>query len=386
MAMALVLLLAIVAIVIWNARRQAPVYPSAPVVRGALEASVAAIGVLQPRQYVDVGAQVSGQINRLHIKPGDKVAKGDLLVEIDPSVQQAAVDAGRAQVAGLRAQLQDQLAQHRLAQRQYNRHTLLAREGATRDEDVQVAEAAVASAAARADHLRAQIAQVRATLKADEARLGYTRIYAPMEGTVVAVYARAGQTLNAAYQTPNILRVADLSGMTVWTEVSEADIGRVKAGMPVYFTTLGAGGDDAARRWHGTVRQVLPSPQGMPSSGEGPAGVQQQAASKAVMYTVLFDVDNADGVLMPQMTAQVTFVVARVEDALLVPLTALVAGGQPDHYTVHVLGRRGGPAQREIVTGVRSRIAAQVVDGLRPGELVVTGPAASDGGEKWLQW
>ncbi len=117
MAMALVLLLAIVAIVIWNARRQAPVYPSAPVVRGALEASVAAIGVLQPRQYVDVGAQVSGQINRLHIKPGDKVAKGDLLVEIDPSVQQAAVDAGRAQVAGLRAQLQDQLAQHRLAQR-----------------------------------------------------------------------------------------------------------------------------------------------------------------------------------------------------------------------------------------------------------------------------
>eukprot|EP01032_Pedospumella_encystans_P001582 gene1582-1837_t len=87
-------------------------------------------------------------------------------------------------------------------------------------------------------NLAAQIAQTQATLQADEARLGYTRIFAPMAGTVVSVDAREGQTLNATYQTPNVLRIADLSSMTVWSEVSEADVRRVKPGMAVYFTTL----------------------------------------------------------------------------------------------------------------------------------------------------
>ncbi|MFS2055965.1 efflux RND transporter periplasmic adaptor subunit, partial [Variovorax sp. CT11-76] len=121
----------------------------------------------------------------------------------------------------------------------------------TREEDVQSAEASVASAAARIDNLAAQIAQTQATLQADEARLGYTRIFAPMAGTVVSVDAREGQTLNATYQTPNVLRIADLSSMTVWSEVSEADVRRVKPGMAVYFTTLGAADQ---RRWSGTVR------------------------------------------------------------------------------------------------------------------------------------
>ena len=82
--------------------------------------------------------------------------------------------------------------------------------GATTLNDLQAAEATLASAAARIDHLKAQIEQTQASLKADEARLGYTRIYAPMAGTVVSVEAREGQTLNATYQTPNILRIADI--------------------------------------------------------------------------------------------------------------------------------------------------------------------------------
>src|SRR5690606_19731908 len=157
------------------------------------------------------------------------------------------------------------------------------------------------------DYLRAQIDQTQASQRAEEARLGYTRIYASMAGTVVSVEAREGQTLNATYQTPNILRIADLSGMTVWTEVSEADVRRVKAGMPVFFTTLG-GSDEMARRWESTVRQVLPTPPVAPASEGGAA----PAATKAVVYTVLFDVDNTDGELMPQMTAQVAFITAEV--------------------------------------------------------------------------
>ena len=162
-----------------------------------------AIGTLQPQTYVDVGAQVSGQITRLHVQPGSAVEKGQLLAEIDPSVQQATVDAGRAALAGLRAQLADQKAQHRLAGQQHVRQQQMARFDSTPLAELELAEATLASAAARIDHLKAQIDQTQASLKADEARLGYTRIYAPMAGSVVGLDAKEGQTLNATYQTPN---------------------------------------------------------------------------------------------------------------------------------------------------------------------------------------
>ncbi|MDH1702484.1 efflux RND transporter periplasmic adaptor subunit [Comamonas terrigena] len=371
--------------VLWWASRPHTAYQTEAVARGDVEATVTAIGTLQPRRYVDVGAQVSGQITRLLVAPGTTVEKGALLVEIDPSVQRATVDAGRASLAGLRAQLAEQQAQHRLAQQQWERQQQMAREGATRDEDVQSAQAQLAGAAARIEHLKAQIEQTQATLKADEARLGYTRIYAPMAGTVVTVEAREGQTLNATYQTPNILRIADLTAMTVWTDVSEADVRRVKPGMPVYFTTLGSAGQDKPRRWSSEVRQVLPAP----SASVAPAGNAANApaaATKAVAYTVLFDVDNLDAELMPQMTAQVVFVAERAPQALTVPLVALQPDAKGGGQVVRVLNARGQPESRAVQTGVRSRHQVAVLQGLEEGEKVVTGETTSAGGLRWLQW
>ncbi|WP_373423626.1 efflux RND transporter periplasmic adaptor subunit [Variovorax boronicumulans] len=342
---------------------------SVPVARGTIESSVSALGVLQPRHYVDVGAQVSGQILRLHVQPGDVVKRGQLLVEIDPSVQRATVDAGRASLAGLRAQRDDQQAQHVLAQQQHARQRQMAADGATRDEDVQAAQAALASAGARVRQLEAQIAQTQATLKADEARLGYTSIYAPMSGTVVSVEAREGQTLNATYQTPNVLRIADLSSMTVWSEVSEADVRRIKTGMPVYFTTLG----ESQRRWQGHVRQLLPAPP-VPESktGSDSSAKPSAAASKVVVYTALFDVDNADGELMPQMTAKVAFVEYAEKDALSVPLAALVpVAGSSDRFTARVLRPDGKVEVRQLRVGVRNRLAAQVLEGAQAGDRIV---------------
>lgn len=371
--------------VLWWAGRPYTAYQTEAVARGDVEATVTAIGTLQPRRYVDVGAQVSGQITRLLVAPGTTVEKGALLVEIDPSVQRATVDAGRASLAGLRAQLAEQQAQHRLAQQQWERQQQMAREGATREEDVQSAQAQLAGAAARIEHLKAQIEQTQATLKADEARLGYTRIYAPMAGTVVTVEAREGQTLNATYQTPNILRIADLTAMTVWTDVSEADVRRVKPGMPVYFTTLGSAGQDKPRRWSSEVRQVLPAP----SASVAPVGNAANApaaATKAVAYTVLFDVDNLDAELMPQMTAQVVFVAERAPQALTVPLVALQPDVKSDGQVVRVLNARGQPESRSVQTGVRSRHQVAVLQGLEEGEKVVTGETTSAGGLRWLQW
>nr|WP_315429708.1 efflux RND transporter periplasmic adaptor subunit [uncultured Albidiferax sp.] len=348
--------------------------------RAHIETSVTAMGTLQPRRYVDVGAQVSGQVNRLYVQPGAQVGKGQLLVEIDPSVQQATVDASHAALAGLRAQLADQQAQYRLAGHQHVRQLQMARDEATRLEDVQTAEATLASAAAKIDNLRAQIDQTQATLKADEARLGYTLIFAPMAGTVVSLEAREGQTLNATYQTPNILRIADLSAMTVWTEVSEADVRRVKPGMPVYFTTLG--GD--ARRWQGRVRQVLPAP---PVAEAKAAAAGQAATSKVVLYTVLFDVDNLDAELMPQMTAQVSFVTASAQNVLTVPMPALKpVPGQPDRYTARVLRSDGQVESRTVRLGVKTRLTAEVLDGLQEGEQLVTGERVAASGLSRFQW
>jgi membrane fusion protein, macrolide-specific efflux system len=367
-------------------RRDGPRYDTLTVSRGDVQAHVTAIGTLQPRRYVDVGAQVSGQVNRLHVQPGAEVKKGQLLVEIDPSVQQATVDGGRAALTGLRAQLADQQAQHWLASQQYARQKALAQIGATRLEDAQIAEATLASAAAKIDNLKAQIDQTQATLKADEARLGYTRIYAPMSGTVVSLEAREGQTLNATYQTPNILRIADLSAMTVWTEVSEADVRRVKPGMAVYFTTLGSHEDATPRRWSGSVRQVLPAPPLADNKGSGSAA---PAATKAVAYTVLFDVDNSDGELMPQMTAQASFITAQAQNVVAVPLTALTVQpavpGQPARYTARVLRPDGSVDTRDVQVAVRSRHLVEVRQGLQEGELLVTGERSDSDGATWFQ-
>lgn len=388
-AAVLVLGAALGGLVWWGSRPAAPQYDSAAAVRADVEATVDAIGTLQPRRYVDVGAQVSGQILRLAVQPGDVVKKGQLLVEIDPSVQQAVVDGGRAALAGLRAQLAEQQALHLLAGQRLARQRQMERDQATRPEDVQTAEAELAAAAARMERLRAQIAQTQASLQADEARLGYTRIYAPMAGTVVTVDAREGQTLNATYQTPSVLRIADLSTMTVWTEVSEADIARVKAGMPVSFTTLGAhtaeAGAAAARRWASTVRQVLPAPPTPEGKAAGGAGTSTQAAAaKAVVYTVLFDVGNEGHTLLPQMTAQARFVTQAASGAIAVPLAALVQA-EGGGAQLRVLQADGSVQVRAVRVGVRSRHQAEILEGLAEGERVVTAERPAERGVRWFK-
>ncbi len=237
---------------------------------------------------------------------------------------------------------------------------------------MQTAQAEVRATQARIDMFQAQIRQAQASLRSDEAELGYTRIYAPMSGTVVAVGAREGQTLNAQQQTPLILRIARLSPMTVWAEVSEADIGHVKPGMTAYFTTLAGG----SRRWSSTVRQILPVPPRPleASQGGSPSG-GRSGSERVVLYTVLLDVDNADRALMTDMTAQVFFVAAQANDVLTVPIAALQDTGQ-----VRVLADNGDVQPRTVRTGVSDRLRTEIVDGLSEGDRVLIGPASGSGG------
>ena len=369
---------------------------TAVVTRGNLEDTVTATGTLQPKEFVDVGTQVSGQLKKLLVDIGAVVKAKDLLAEIDPSVYQAKVDGDQAQLLNQKALLVDKQAQLALADLQLTRQQNLMRENATTAELLQSAEATRKSALAQQDSIKAQIQQTESTLRGDEANLGYTKIYAPIAGTVVSQTAKQGQTLNANQQAPIVMRIADLSTMTVQAQVSEADVPKLHVGMDVYFTTLG--GDN--RRFYGKLRQIPPTP---------------TVVNNVVLYDALFDVANPNQVLMTQMTAQVFFVVSSAKDAVLVPLTALrpvaaegqprgprvsgvdaagskgaarsggaerASGGDPRNQfangraLVSVVGADGKPADREVKVGVMNRVSAQIVSGLEPGETVVIGTKA----------
>ena len=342
--------------------------------RGDIESSVTALGTLQPRRYVDVGAQASGQIRKIHVEVGDRVKEGQLLVEIDPSTQNAKLDAGRFSIDNLKAQLLEQRAQNELARQKYQRQQNLAAGGATREEDVQTAHAELRATEARIQMFQAQIRQAEASLRSDQAELGYTRIYAPMSGTVVALDARAGQTLNAQQQTPLILRIAKLSPMTVWAEVSEADIGHVKPGMQAYFTTLAGG----ARRWQSTVRQILPvPPKPLDQSAQGsgsPSSSSKSGSGRVVLYTVLLDVDNADNALMAEMTTQVFFVNGEAKNVLTAPVSALQNGTQAGTQRARVVAKNGDVQAREVRTGISDRLQVQILEGLNEGDHLLIGP------------
>lgn len=337
----------------------------AEIERGDVENTITALGRLQPRNFVDVGAQVSGQLERLEVQVGQTVEKGQLLAEIDPTVMTAKVESSRAEIRALRAQMQEQTAERDLARRQFQRQRQLMRDNATSAEALETAQAALKTAEARLTKLSADIDRQTSSLKADEATLGYTRIYAPIKGTVVSIAAQRGQTLNAARETPVILRIADLSAMTVRTQVSEADVGKLEPGMEVYFTTLG----NRRRRWKSKLRQILPAP---------------EVVNNVVLYTALFDVDNAGGELMAEMSAQVFFVRARAEDVLTVPVSALRRGEERGQYVVSVVGAGDTIEDRPVKIGVRNRIRAEVVSGLKEGERVIAGRGrdAQSGGRR----
>jgi macrolide-specific efflux system membrane fusion protein len=365
-------------------------YVTASVGQGSIEDTVTALGNLQPLNYVDVGAQVSGQIQAIHVAIGDEVKKGGLLVEIDPKVQQARVDESRSQVVSAEAMLVERRAALKLKQAAAARETRLNAEGADSQAEYETAIADLATAQAQVKSQQAQIAQAESTLNADVTLLGYSKIVAPMDGTIVSLVAKVGQTINATQQAPPILRIADLSTMTAWTQVSEADVSRLKIGMPAYFTTLG----DTTTRHPGKLRQILPTP---------------DITNNVVLYNALFDVANPDQTLKTQMTAQVFFLVAAAENVLTVPVAALQmgraagggrsagAGGRSDgatsgasepqrqagrqahapgtgrHQFVSVVMPGGKLERRAVEVGITNRIIAEIKTGLKEGETVVVG-------------
>lgn len=341
-------------------------YETVAVIRQDIESTVAATGKIQPYASVDVGAQVTGQLKHLRVAVGDKVTAGRVVAEIDAEVQSAKVEGIEADLARLRAELAEQEAGLVFAERNVERHLTLSQTSAvsklafettTRDRDILIA---------RIDASKARIRQMQADLRAQKTALRFARITAPMGGTVVSVDAKEGQTLNANYDTPLILQIADLDTMTVWTDVSEADVVKLHEGMPLWFTTLGR----PDRKWHATLRQIQPAPR-RPDNKKAETKTTPQSGN-VVLYTALFDVPNADGSLRAGMTAQVFFVTAAAQNALVVPVASLNDKGE-----VRVLREDGTIAVRKVEIGTRTRFLVGITSGVADGERVITGTKAA---------
>lgn len=329
-------------------------YRTQAVVKGDLEKTVTALAQVRPKTFVDVGTQVSGQLRKVTVEIGDTVKKGQLIAQIDPTVYQTRVLADRAKIDNLKAQLDQAKAQLALDQAREERARSLYSTNATSKDAFELATANLKINLGKIASFEAQIKEMEATLEGDQANLNYTQIFAPQDGVIVDQIAFEGQTLNANQTAPIIARIADLDLMTVWAQVAEADIPRVTAGMPVYFTTLGM----PEKRFTAAVRQVLPTP---------------QTVNDVILYNVLIDVPNKERELMTNMTAQVFFVLGSVKDAILVPTAALRPHPrEKDVYFIRVLDN-GQIKPKRVTVGLQDRNLTEVKTGLNVGEQVVIG-------------
>lgn len=334
-------------------------YATQPVALGDVEETVSAVGSLQPLEYVDVGAQVSGQLQKIHVQIGAVVEQGQLLAEIDPTLYQSRVSADEAQIKNFQAQIAERQAEKKLLSLQLQRQKQLLAARATSQDSYDIAASSLEQTNAQIAALTAQMEQTQSTLRGDQANVRYTKIYAPMAGTIVSLTARQGQTLNANQQAPTILRIADLHTMTILTQVSEADVPKLKIGMPAYFTTLGR----PDRRWDGVLRQILPTP---------------EVVNNVVLFDALFDVTNVDGSLLPQMSAQVFFVLAQAKQVPVVPAVALRRlPGRQARYAVSVM-EDGHPVQKPVEIGVSNRVLAEVKSGVKVGDQIVLDAPVAD--------
>ncbi|MBV5318657.1 MAG: efflux RND transporter periplasmic adaptor subunit, partial [Desulfobulbaceae bacterium] len=216
-----------------------PAYMTASISRGDVEITVLASGTVESNNLVSVGAQVSGQLKVLKVALGDTVKVGQLVAEIDSLPQQNTLRNKTAALAAIRAQKQAKEASLRQAELAYKRQLQMLQGDAASRADFENAEATLNVTKAEIATLDAQIEQAKIAVDTAQLDLGYTKINSPIDGVVVAIVTKEGQTVNANQSAPTIIKVARLDRMTIKVEISEADVVRVKPGQRVFFTILG---------------------------------------------------------------------------------------------------------------------------------------------------
>jgi len=346
-------------------------YETVKVERGKIVARVTASGTLSALVTVQVGSQVSGRIQELYVDFNSPVRKGQVLARIDTQIFRAAVEQAKANLGAAEGNLAKARAQAVDAHRQLERARSLLQEGQLiAQSDVDTADANAQSADAQVQAMQGSVAQARASLDLAEVNLGYTAITSSIDGTVISRDVDVGQTVAASLQAPTLFTIAqDLKEMQVDTSVSEADVGKLSAGMASTFTVDAFPGET----FKGAVRQIRNAP---------------QSVQNVVTYDAVIDVNNPDLRLRPGMTANVTFTYAEKADALKLPNAALrfrppaeIAAKAPrperDRRIVWVL-RDGKPEPLSVRTGLSDGSVSEIAEGdLREGDELITEATSS---------
>ncbi len=377
-------------------RTTSPHYRSAPVERGAVLSVVTATGTINPVVLVQVGSQVSGKIQSLHVDFNSVVKAGQEVARIDPAPFQARRDQAQASLINARAALLKARAEAAQRERELKRARALIEQQFVSQNDLDVALTGHEGAQAQLAVAEAQVQQAEAALRAAELDLTYTVIRSPVDGVVIDRTVEVGQTIAASFATPTLFLIArDLTQMQVEANVSEADIGGIAEGYGASFTVDAYPGV----RFQGVVKQVR----------HAPVTVQN-----VVTYKVVVGVSNDDLRLKPGMTANVSITVARREGVLKVPTAALrfippktgrpedqalaAGGGKPRQESVEKppggpgngrpvvsrtlwkLGPSGLPEPTTVVVGISDGTVTEVVSGdLSVGDRVIVGLEAPPG-------
>jgi len=307
LAIAAVLGLAVLAWWAWSARAPAAGggFRTGAVDRGEVRVVISATGTLRATTTVDVGSQVSGQMQEVLVDFNDRVEKDQPIARLDPAPFQSRVKQTEADLASARASVNEAQATLKNAEADYARKSDLAARQLIARNELDLALAARDQARARVVSAQAGVQQRQAAV--DNARLdvNYTIIRSPVDGVILLRAVEPGQTVAASFQTPVLFQIAeDLGQMQIDLSIDEADVGQIKEGLPVSFTV------DAFRdrQFQGEVKQVR---------------LSATSTANVISYPVVVQVDNSDMSLLPGMTASAEIVVSRREGVLRVPNAAL---------------------------------------------------------------
>lgn len=335
---------------------------------GDVERAVLATGALQPFEVVLVGTSVSGQLVELNVKLGDSVKVGQVLAQVDPQQLKNQLRDRESQLMSQRSMVTNFTSSVEMAERNMERQQTLKDKGMASQSQYDQALNQLRQSKSQLANFQGQVKTSEIQVETALNNLEKATIRAPIDGIVAEVVARQGQTLNANQSTPTILRLAKMDVMTVRTQVSEADIVKVKPGQKVYFTVLG----EPDKRYYATLRTREVTPAGGVLDPNGASGPKT-----AVYYNALFEVPNPNQELLPAMTAEVHVVLDEAKMVVTVPLTAVGPRAADGTATVRVLGADGEVVPRKIQIGLTNHSVAEVKSGLKPGEQVVIGEAST---------
>jgi len=344
--------------------------------KGSFSKKVDATGEIFATELIDVGAQVSGQIKKLYVKLGDQVKKGDMIASIDSSTQQNSIDNKEAQLAIYKAQLESAKVALNIAKTQFDRENALFAKNATSKQEFESAKNTYSANSAKIKELEAQIKQTNIELSTAKINLGYTKITAPRDGTVVSVQVEEGQTVNANQTTPTIVNIADLSHVKMKMQIAEGDITKIKVGTLVEYSIL----SEPTKKFQTTVSSIDP---GLTTLSDGSYGSSSSSkssysssssSSSAVYYYAQSIVDNKDGILRIGMTTQNELLIANVEDAIIVPSIGIK---KDENGTFVYVLKDGKPVKIAVKTGIKDNLDTQIISGINEGDEIITSQGSS---------